>query len=136
MERHQELFPSELSAKVFLEWRVQQAVGHNCLTESLAEVVSQQEDDYQADQTKAELTPDGVFKFRRTQVTSCMRDPKEDLRHKYRLLSAHWQMLVTYWLANTSKRCVCTGTAVESQASLGVTEHWTLFVRFASASVP
>ena len=67
------------------------------LTESLAEVASQQEESAQTDdQTQADFVREGskaVIRMRRVRVKSSMPATTEQLRHKFRLLAVHWGML-------------------------------------------
>ena len=93
----QTLKPSELPSKSFLEWRYTQVEEGEFLTESLAEVTSQQEEAQQTeDTTTADVIQQGgkaVIQMRRTRVKSQMPQTTEQLRHKYRLLAVHWGML-------------------------------------------
>ena len=97
MSPGQTLSPSELPAKSFIEWRQAQVDDGEFLTESLAEVSSQQEESAQTDDhTQADFVREGskaVIRVRRTKVKSTMPATTEQLRHKYRLLAVHWGML-------------------------------------------
>ena len=104
----QTLKPSELHSKSFLEWRYTQVEEGEFLTESLAEVTSQQEEAQQAEDTAtAEVLRQGrkaVIQMRRVRVKSQMPLTTEQLRHMYRLLAVHWGMLCdrypnTSWVA-------------------------------------
>ena len=93
MSLGQTLSPSELLAKLFIEWRQAQVDDGVFLTESLAEVSSQQEESAQTDDhTQADFVREGskaVIRVRRTKVKSTMPATTEQL-HKYRLLAVHW----------------------------------------------
>ena len=97
MSPGQTLSPSELPAKSLIEWRQAQVDDGEFLTESLAEVSSQQEESAQTDDhTQADFVREGskaVIRVRRTKVKSTMLATTEQLRHKYRLLAVHWGML-------------------------------------------
>ena len=97
LEKGQTLSPAELPAKSFLEWRNAQVDDGEFLTESLAEVASQQEEGAQTeDSTHADFVREGskaVIRVRRARARSVMPQTTEQLRHKYRLLAVHWGVL-------------------------------------------
>ena len=93
LEASQTLSPSELPAKSFLEWRIAQVDDGEFLTESLADIASQQEEGALAEETTADFVREGskaVVRMRRVRARSAMPQTTEQLRHKYRLLAVHW----------------------------------------------
>ena len=93
----QTLKASQLPPKSYLEWRYAQVDDGKFLTESLAEVTSQAEEAQQTqDVTQADVVQQSskaVIQMRRTRVRSQMPATTEQLRHKYRLLAVHWEMI-------------------------------------------
>ena len=93
----QSLNASEPPAKSYLEWRFAQVDDGEFLAESRAEVVSQQEESQQVDDTtQADHVPQGnkaVVRLRRARGKSAMPATTEQLRHKYRLMAVHWGMV-------------------------------------------
>ena len=74
--------------------------------ESLAEVASQQEESAQTDDTtQADFVPEGsraVLRFYRMQPRSTMPATTQQLRHKFRLLTIHWSMMMCQRYSNKS----------------------------------
>ena len=96
LEPGQTLSLSELPAKSFLEWRNAQVDDGEFLTESLADVASQQEESALAEDTTADFVREGskaVVRMRRVRARSAMPQTTEQLRHKYRLLAVHCGMM-------------------------------------------
>ena len=91
----QSLSASELPAKSYLEWRFAQ-VDDEFLAESLEEVVSQQEESQQVDDTtQADFVQQGnkAVVRRRARAKSAMPASTEQLRHKYRLMAFHFRVV-------------------------------------------
>ena len=95
----QSLSASELPAKSYLEWRFAQVDDGEFLAEALAEVVSQQEESQQVDDTtQADFVQQGnkaVVRLRRARAK--MPATTEQLRHKYRLMAVHWGMVCSIY---------------------------------------
>ena len=96
LEPGQTLSLSELPAKSFLEWRIAQVDDGEFVTESLADIASQQEEGALTEETTADFVREGskaVVRMRRVRARSAMPQTTEQLRHKYRLFAVHWVMM-------------------------------------------